>query len=70
MGALTGWVRRTAMRRGILGGDRRWLSIWVLFGGAHLVRRIVASKEVVERIELKPGQTVVITDLGRPEVES
>jgi len=70
MGVLTGIVRRTALRRGVLGGDRRWMSVWVVLAGAQLVRRIASSREVVEQFELKPGETIVISDLGRPDAAS
>jgi hypothetical protein len=30
------------------------------------VRRVTRSKPVVERFTLKPGQTIVISDLGVP----
>jgi hypothetical protein len=62
-------LRRQALRRGVLGGDRRWMSVWVVLGGLTLVRRIASAREVVERFELKPGDTILITDLGVPEAE-
>ena len=47
------------------GGSHTWLSIWIVIAGAQLVRRFIAAKPDIERIELRPGETIVITDLGR-----
>jgi hypothetical protein len=62
-------VRRRALHRGVLGGDRRWMSVWVVLAGLQLVRRIASAREVVERFELKPGDIIVIRDLGMSEAE-
>jgi hypothetical protein len=51
----------------VLGGDRRWLAIWVAVLTAQTMHKVMKPKPVVERFELKPGETVVITDLGEPE---
>ena len=53
----------------MLGGNRRWFAIWAVIFTAQTVHKVVKPKPVVERFDLKPGDTVVITDLGVPEPE-
>ena len=60
-------LRRTAMRRGVRGGNQRWLAVWVGIAGIQLLRRILAEKPVVETFELLPGQTIIVRDLGHRE---
>jgi hypothetical protein len=55
------------MRRGVLGGDHRWVTIWAVIAAAQVVHRLAKPKTVVERFELQPGETVVIRDLGQAE---
>jgi hypothetical protein len=57
-------LRRTAARKGIRGGDRFWFSMWIGLAGLQVIRRVVRPKPVVERFELRPGETVLIADLG------
>lgn len=64
---LVALLRRNGLRKGVVGGDRRWLSVWIVVVGAQLIRRIAASNDVVERFELKEGETIVVTDLGRSD---
>lgn len=64
MWALVGMLRRTARRRGLRGGDSRWLSVWIALAGLGLVRRVVARKPVIEQFELRPGETIMVTDFG------
>ena len=55
------WLIRIAVRKGLLGGSRRWLFMGMLAGLGKLLRRMAQSqREVVYREELKPGETVVI----------
>jgi hypothetical protein len=51
----------------VLGGDRRWLAIWAAIFTAQTVHKVMKPKPVVERFELKPGETICIADLGAPE---
>ena len=67
IGRLLGVLRGRGMRRGVLGGNRRWFAIWAVVFSAQTVHKLMKPKPVVERFELKPGQTVVITDLGASE---
>jgi len=67
VGALVGYLRRTGLRKGVIGGDRLWMSVWVLVVGARLIRKLAAPKPVIEHFDLGPGQTIVVTDLGPAE---
>ncbi len=57
-------LRRTAFRRGIRGNSHPWLTVWVTLASAHLVRKLVTAKPAVEQFELRPGETILIRDLG------
>lgn len=67
IGRLAGALRGRGMRKGVLGGNRRWLTIWAVVFTAQTVHKVLKPKPVVERITLKPGETISITDLGVPE---
>ena len=64
MWRLVSMLRRTAARKGVRGGDRFWLSIWLGLAGLQVVRKVVRPKPVIETLELKPGEAILITDLG------
>ena len=66
---LAGLLRGRGLRKGVLGGNRRWFAIWAVIFTAQTVHKVVKPKPVVERVNLKPGETLVITDLGVPEPE-
>lgn len=52
---------RIGIRKGLMGGSRRWLFMGLLAGLGKLLGRMAKSqREVVYREELKPGETVVI----------
>lgn len=52
---------RIGVRKGLMGGSRRWLFMGLLAGLGKLLARMAKSqREVVYREELKPGETVVI----------
>jgi hypothetical protein len=60
------YLRRRAAVKGLLGGSRSWLVVWVVLFGLRLLRRITHQKEkVVFSEELKPGQTLVISASDR-----
>ncbi|MEY2461701.1 MAG: hypothetical protein QOG30_3531 [Acidimicrobiaceae bacterium] len=67
IGRLVGTLRTRGLRKGVLGGDRRWLAIWAVVFSAQTAHKLMKPKPVVERFTLKPGQTISITDLGVPE---
>jgi hypothetical protein len=55
------FLRRTAMVKGVLGGDRRWFAVWSALAVLRLVRRFTTDQpEVVYRHQLDPGEAVLI----------
>lgn len=61
-------LRRRALQRGVLGGNRLWTAVAVVVWGTRLLRRVLGRHEiVVARDELKPGQALTVRDLGRAE---
>ena len=52
-----------------MGGNRRWLAIWAVTFTAQMAHKLIKPKPVIERVTLKPGETLVIKDLGVPESE-
>ena len=65
MGRLKLYLRLTAFRRGVLGTSRGWFALWAAMATARFVRkRLDRDPKVLERIELKPGEAVVIRDTG------
>ena len=62
-------LRRTAIRKGMLGSSRPWFWIAVVTTSFRLLRRVIGRQEkVVWREELKPGDTLVIAHEREPEV--
>jgi len=57
-------LRGRGLSKGVLGGNRRWLTVWAVIFTAQTVRKVMKPKPVVERLTLKPGESVLITDLG------
>jgi hypothetical protein len=64
IGAVINALRRAGVRNGVVGGNRRWLTIWAVVAMGQAMRRLLKAKPVVETFELKPGETITITDLG------
>jgi hypothetical protein len=55
------FLSRTAMVKGVFGGDRRWFALWSALAVLRLVRRAISdAPEVVYRHQLDPGEAVVI----------
>jgi hypothetical protein len=55
------FLRRTAMVKGVLGGDRRWFAVWSALAVARLARRLTSdAPEVVYRRQLDPGEALLI----------
>ena len=51
------------MQRGVIGSSRGWFAVWVALTAAHQInKRLGKEPELVDRIVLKPGQTVEIRD--------
>lgn len=57
-------LRARGMQRGVLGGNRAWLGVWVGLTAVRLIARLLKAPVEVERIELKPGQAIEIRDTG------
>ena len=70
MGALIGIIKRRGFRKGVSGGNSRWVVVWLLISATQVLRKRAARKEVVERFTLKPGESILITDLALPESEA
>ena len=60
------FVWRQATRKGLVGGDRRWMAVFAVLGTAKLIRRFSGSgkeRQPVFRRELKPGEALMIRHL-------
>lgn len=63
----TAFLRRGALYKGLLGGNRGWLAIGVVLWGPRMMKRVLGRSEEVLAIEkLKPGQFVRIEALRTP----
>ena len=70
MGQLVGLVKSRAFRKGVPGASGPWMAIWVLITATQFLRKRAARKSVVEKFTLKPGESILITDLGLTESEA
>ena len=67
MKTIVRYLRLTGFRKGVLGTSRTWFAVWAGIGVARFLRaRVSPEPVVVERIVLKPGETVEIRDTGIP----
>ena len=60
------FVWRHATRKGLFGGDRRWMAVFAVIGAAKLLRRLSGSgkpPQPVYRTTLKPGETLTVRHL-------
>ena len=64
MNQLVSYLRIRGMQRGVLGGSRTWLGIWVGLTAARFLTRLLSQPAQVERVQLKPGQAIEIRDTG------
>ena len=53
-------VARTGMRKGVFDGSRGWLYLGLAASALRVARWLIAESEVVETVELKPGEAVEI----------
>lgn len=63
---MVSFVWRLATRKGLIGGDRRWMAVFAVIGTAKLIRRISGSgkdQKPAFRTELKPGEALMIRHL-------
>ena len=57
-------ISRIAMARGLFGGSRGWLAVWVLAVSTRALRRFIRKDpKVVYCEDLAPGESLVITHL-------
>ncbi len=57
-------VQARGMSRGVMGGSRAWLWVFMAAWGARRVRRVIGSEPVVVyRGEIKPGHTINVHHL-------
>jgi hypothetical protein len=59
-------LARTRMfRKGVLGGDRRWLALWAGVTVTRMVHRRINRPAPAERVTLKPGESLLVQDTGQ-----
>lgn len=60
-----GYVRRQAIRRGVMGGSRAWLILGAVAWGVRLLMRVANTRHLraVLTEELRPGESLVVTHL-------
>ena len=57
-------ARRNAVYKGVLGGDRKWLTIGGILWGTRFLKKAVGRNEQVVAVEkLEPGQAVLLTTI-------
>lgn len=59
------FLRTRGLQRGLLGSSRGWLGVWVGLALARQVNKRLGREPVlVDRVVLRPGQTLEIRDTG------
>ena len=57
---------RRGLTKGVFGGSRPWLVVWLVFAGLRVLRRITRNEaQIVFSEALEPGQTLVISTKDR-----
>ena len=57
-----GFLWRNALRRGLLGGSRPWMTVLAVVGITRLVKKFAGSEpKTVYCEELQPGEAILIT---------
>ena len=64
MARLVPRLRSAAFRKGMIGTSRGWLGVWAVLTAAKGIQRLARDKPIVDRISLKPGQTLEVRDTG------
>ena len=64
-------LRRAALRKGVLGGNKSWMVLFVFLSTPTLMRKVFGRTEVLlAREQLKPGQFIRLEGLGElPKAE-
>ena len=59
---MAGFIRRTAVAKGVFGNSRFWLVLAIFIYGRRLMRRLLGdAPETVFSEELQPGQSLLIS---------
>jgi hypothetical protein len=53
-------LTRTGVRKGVFEGSRGWLYVGLAATAVRVARWIITESEVVETVELKPGEAIEI----------
>jgi hypothetical protein len=54
-------IRRSGFRKGVLGRDRVWLAVWVVFMGVTTLKRQLGRRSQFVSVDfLRPGEVVGI----------
>lgn len=64
MNQLVGYLRMRGMQRGVIGGSRTWLGVWVGLTAIRFLSKLLSQPDQVERVQLKAGQAIEIRDTG------
>lgn len=67
MATLVSRLVTAGLRKGLVEGSRLWLVLGLSAGLAKLVRRLAQRNPVSATVELKPGQTLVVSHLKSAE---
>jgi len=60
------FLLRRGLVKGVLGGSRPWLVVWVALFGLRILRRLLRDEpEVVYSERLEAGETLLISASGR-----
>ena len=60
-------LRRQAITKGLLGGNKRWMALGALVWTAHLLRKVFGRDvEILSTERLRPGQAVRIEAIRAP----
>jgi hypothetical protein len=61
-----GYLLRRGAVKGLLGGSRPWLIVWIVLFGVRMLRKFTGSApEVVYSEKLQEGETLVISSKDR-----
>ena len=64
MNPLIGYLRTRGLQRGVFGGSRTWLGVWVGLTAVRYLSRVLSQPDQIERFALRKGEVVEIRDTG------
>jgi hypothetical protein len=60
-------VRRNAQAKGLFGGSRGWMAVFVVMSGTRFLRTYVGKNpQYLSTETLTPGQSVTVTAIAKP----